>query len=68
MTTITHDEGELQLGSLQAKVPESLIQRLRVEAATRGVYPRDIVVEALTAYFESGNRSMPSDGFCSAGT
>jgi len=42
MTTITKD-----MGSLQARVPAELIQRLRIEAVRRGVHPRDIVIQAL---------------------
>ncbi len=51
LTTITHVE-EDPLVSLQAKIPESLAHRLRVEAAKRGVYPRDLVVEALSVYLD----------------
>jgi hypothetical protein len=46
MTTITNQEG-----SLQAKIPKSMIQRVRIEGVQRGVKPRDIVMEALEMYF-----------------
>lgn len=48
MPTITQEDTQV---SLQARIPASLAKKLRLEAVERGCYPRDLVVEALTSYF-----------------
>lgn len=61
MTTITqYQETNYSAVSLQARIPSELLKKLRVRAAERGCYPRDLVVEALKSYFETTDAVTPS--------
>ena len=42
MTKITE-----KMYPLQVRVPGDLVKRIRIEAAIRGVHPRDVVVDVL---------------------